>query len=254
MSMATSSRMKLHDFRDGLLNAKDPEETIDFTVCIHAEELTINMEPPDREIINIIRNSYRDTTCAVKAEGSLSSWFKIITGVRQGDIWSPLLFGLAIDFILKRAVDENNRGLILMPRRSSRYPEENADGSNTKELNNRIGRATGAFRELDKVWKDRNINLETKLKFYNACVLSTLLYAAECWTLTERDEARLDAFDMQCQHKILRVIWSQHIPNSHIRSKTKQPQLTSVIWKRRLQWFGYLQRMDKDRIPKRLYL
>ncbi|XP_072019669.1 uncharacterized protein [Amphiura filiformis] len=76
-----------------------------------------------------------------------------------------------------------------------------ADGSNVKELNSRIGRATGAFRELDKVWKDRNINLETKRKFYNACVLSTLLYTAECWTLIERDEARLDTFDMRCQRK-----------------------------------------------------
>ena len=79
------------------------------------------------------------------------------------------------------------------------------DGSNTKELNNRIGRASAAFRELGKVWRDRNINVDTKMKFYNACVLSTLLYAAECWTLTERDEARLDAFDMRCQRKILRV-------------------------------------------------
>ena len=269
----------------------------------------------------------------MKAEGSLSSWYRIITGVRQGDIWSPLLFGLAIDFVMRTAVDKNKRGLTLMPRRSSRYPAEkladldnaddialfeesdvemaetteairatagklglmmsykkteimtigrasvsnlvvplgneglikvvdhfkylgaycSADGTNTKELNNRIGRASAAFRELDKVWKDRNINLDTKMKFYNACVLSTLLYAAECWTLTETDESRLDAFDMRCQRKILRVTWSQHISNNTIRSRTKQPQLTSVIRRRRLQWFGHVQRMDMYRIPKKAY-
>ena len=98
-----------------------------------------------------------------------------------------------------------------------------ADGSNTKELNNRIGKASAAFRELDKVWKDRNISLTTKMKLYTACVLSTLLYAAECWTLTERDEARLDAFDMRCQRKILKIVWFQHISNDNIRSRTKQP-------------------------------
>ena len=281
----------------------------------------------------IIRNSYRNTTCAVKSEGSISDWFKIVTGVRQGDIWSPLLFGLAIDFVMKIAVDKDNRGLTLTPRRSSRYPAEkladldyaddialfeaseaamaetteairniagklglqmsykkteilpigsattlnpvvplgdegnikvvdhfkylgaycSADGSNTKELNNRIGKASAAFRELDKVWKDRNISLNTKMKFYNACVLSTLLYAAECWTLTERDEARLDAFDMRCQRKILKIVWFQHISNDNIRSRTKQPQLTSVIRKRRLKWFGHVQRMDASRIPRRLY-
>ena len=59
-----------------------------------------------------------------------------------------------------------------------------ANATNVKELNSRIGNASAAFRELDKVWRDRNINLDTKLKFYNACVLSTLLYACECWTLT----------------------------------------------------------------------
>ena len=129
-----------------------------------------------------------------------------------------------------------------------------ADGSNTKELNNRIGKASAAFRELDKVWKDRNISLNTKMKFYNAGVLSTLLYAAECWTLTERDEARLDAFDMRCQRKSWRLsAWFQHISNDNIRSRTNQPQLTSVIRKRRLKWFGHVQRMDASRIPRRLY-
>ncbi|XP_072039365.1 uncharacterized protein [Amphiura filiformis] len=71
-----------------------------------------------------------------------------------------------------------------------------ADGSNVKELNHMIGKAPGAFKELEKVWKDRYINLDTKMKLYNACVLSTLLYASECWTLTERDESRLNAFDI----------------------------------------------------------
>ena len=54
--------------------------------------------------ISIIKNSYKNTSCAVKAEGNISSWFNIVTGVRQGDIWSPLLFSLVIDFVMKIAV------------------------------------------------------------------------------------------------------------------------------------------------------
>ena len=61
------------------------------------------------KIINIIRNSYHDTTYAVKSEGSLSSWFKIITGVRQGDIRSPLIFGLAIDFVMRVAFNTRKK-------------------------------------------------------------------------------------------------------------------------------------------------
>ncbi|XP_072048928.1 uncharacterized protein [Amphiura filiformis] len=84
------------------------------------------------------------------------------------------------------------------------------------------------------------------MKFYNVCVLSTLLYASECWTLTERDESRLDTVD-------LRIKWTQHITNDFIRSLTKQQKLTTIIKKRHLQWFGHLLRMDESRIPRKLY-
>ena len=77
--------------------------------------------------------------------------------------------------------------------------------------------------------------------------MSTLLYAAECWSLTERDEAKLDAFHMQCQRKILRIVWSQHASNKRIRSLTKQPQLSNVIRNCRLKWFGHLLKMDNKK-------
>ena len=77
------------------------------------------------------------------------------------------------------------------------------------------------------MWKDRNINLATKMKLYNhdnACVIFTLMYARECWTLTQRDWAKLELYG-------LRIL---------TRSKIKQPQLTAVIRKRRLRWFDHL--------------
>ena len=60
------------------------------------------------QIVNIIQN-YRDRTCVVKSEGSLSTWFRTITGVRHGDIWSPLFLGLAIDFVMNIAVDKDKK-------------------------------------------------------------------------------------------------------------------------------------------------
>ena len=69
-----------------------------------------------------------------------------------------------------------------------------------------------------------------------------------------RDKVRLDAFDMRCQRKILRIKWSQHFTNKHIRSVTKQSQLAYSIRNSRLKWFGHLLRMDNNRIPKRLHL
>ena len=84
------------------------------------------------------------------------------------------------------------------------------------------------------------------------CAVNTHVWA-ECWTLKSRDEERLDAFDMRCQRKILQIKWIHHIKNHDIRLRTSQPQLTRTIRKRRLQWFGHVQRMNNTRLPLKLY-
>ena len=58
---------------------------------------------------------------------------------------------------------------------------------------------------------------------------------------------------MRCQRKILKIRWSQHVRNIDKRRKTNQLQLSNIIKKRRLQWFGHLQRMDASRLPLKLY-
>lgn len=75
------------------------------------------------KIIALIRNTYDGAECCVRAEGDFTYWFKIVTGVRQGCIWSPLLFGIIMDWVLRRSQDSKNHGVTLNPRRSSRYPE-----------------------------------------------------------------------------------------------------------------------------------
>ena len=74
------------------------------------------------------------------------------------------------------AVPLRNEGIIKVVDHFE-YPGaySSAEGFNAKEINHRIGKAWGTFRELDMVWKDLFINLSTKMKFYNAFVLSTLL-------------------------------------------------------------------------------
>ena len=70
------------------------------------------------------------------------------------------------------------------------------------------------------------------MQFYNACVMSTLLYGAECWTLKDKYENRLHVFDMRCQRKILKIRWSQYVRNINIRKKTNQPNCptSSMVW------------------------
>ena len=54
--------------------------------------------------MNVIRNSYEGFKCCVKAEGKKGQMFDVRTGVRQGDVWSPILFGLVINYVLANSV------------------------------------------------------------------------------------------------------------------------------------------------------
>ena len=92
------------------------------------------------KIINIIKNTYKNASCKIKVENCLSDAFNIKTGVRQGCIWSPLLFNIVIDWVLKTALDKHLAGFTLEDRydkkstashapvrQSQRLKEKNSD-------------------------------------------------------------------------------------------------------------------------------
>ena len=57
-----------------------------------------------QKVVNVIRNSYEGFKCCVKTEGEKGQMFDVKTGVRQGDVWSPILFGLVINYVLANSV------------------------------------------------------------------------------------------------------------------------------------------------------
>ena len=83
------------------------------------------------------------------------------------------------------------------------------------ELNMRIGKASAAMTRLTKrVWENTVLNIKTKTQVYQACVLSTLLYSSESWTLYTRQERRLNMFHLRCFRRILGISWQDHISNT----------------------------------------
>ena len=132
-----------------------------------------------------------------------------------------------------------------------------SDARISAEVDRRLANASRAFGALHCVFRNQSLSVRTKRLVYSACVLSTLLYGAECWATLQQDENRLDAFHHQCIRSILGVSrWDQqlkHITNADIRQRWGDiGTVSDVLRKRRLQWLGHVARMPEDRLPVRL--
>ena len=119
------------------------------------------------------------------------------------------------------------------------------------ELNKRIGKAAAALARLGKrVWDNTMLTITTKIKVYQACVLSTLLYGRETWTLYSHQERRLNTFHLRCLRRILGITWQDRVPNKDVLAQAGVPSMFALLSQRRLRWLGHVSRMDDGRIPK----
>ena len=121
-----------------------------------------------------------------------------------------------------------------------------------EEINIRIGRAASVFQNLHNAWRAK-IKISTKVKIYNAVVITTLLYGAETWAITKQQEQRIDAFDSRCLRSILNIRWWHHTRNTTVRERAQQPYASLIMKKSKMRWFGHVQRMSPERLPLRLY-
>ena len=119
------------------------------------------------------------------------------------------------------------------------------------EVSRRIGKASSVMSHLSKrVWENKKLTLNTKMKVYQACVLSTLLYGSETWKTYSVQERRLNSV-YQCHLRtIMHVTWKGHVSNHDILAKGKIPSLHVLISQRRLVWLGHVTRMEDGGIPK----
>ena len=115
----------------------------------------------------------------------------------------------------------------------------------------RIGKASAAMARLTKrVWENTILTIKTKTQVYQACVLSTLLYSSESWTLYTRKERRLNKFHLRCLRRILGISWQDHIPNTEVLARAGSLSMYALLTKRRLRWLGHVTRMHDGRLPK----
>ena len=121
------------------------------------------------------------------------------------------------------------------------------------EIYARIAKATAAFGRLTKrLWKNRNVRLDTKISVYRASVVTSLLFGCETWTLKKAHITRLERFHQTSLRKIARIRWFHKVTNYEVLSQCNIGSIQSMVESAILRWTGHVTRMSNDRIPKKL--
>ena len=296
--------------------------------------------PP--KLLGIVRSFHTDMKGTIQFDGSTSDAFEINSGVKQGCVLAPTLFGIFFSVLLKSAFQDCTEGVLIHSRadgslfdlrrlraktrihkltvREMLFADDAALVSHTEgglqdlidrfssacdafgltisikktevmaqnassaptisigdknlacvdnftylgstissnasleaEISRRIGRASGTMAQLSKrAWENQMLTTRTKMSIYQACVVSTLLYGSETWTLYSKQEQRLNTFHLRCLRRILGISWYDRVSNCEVLDKAEMPSLHSLLSKRRLRWLGHVHRMEVERLPREI--
>ena len=107
---------------------------------------------------------------------------------------------------------------------------------------------------IDSILKSRDITLPTKVCIVKAMVFPVVMYGCESWTKKKSEHQRIDAFELWCWRRLLRVPWTARLSNQSILKKiSPEYSLEGLMWKLKLQYFGHLMRRT-DSLEKTLML
>ena len=94
---------------------------------------------------------------------------------------------------------------------------------------------------LDSIFKSRNITLPTKVRLVKAIVFLVVMYGCESWTVKKAEHRRIDAFEVWCWRRLLRVPWTARRSNrSILKEINPEYSLEGLMLKLKLQYFGHL--------------
>ena len=107
---------------------------------------------------------------------------------------------------------------------------------------------------LDSIFKSRNITLTTKVRLVKAMVFPVVMYGCESWTIKKAEHQRIDAFELWCWRRLLRVPWTERRSNQSILKEiSPEYSLEGLMLKLKFQYFGLLMRRT-DSLDKTLML
>ena len=115
------------------------------------------------------------------------------------------------------------------------------DGDCSHEITRRLLLGRKAMTNLDIILRSRDITLPTKVCLVKAMVFAVVIYRCESWTIKRADRQRIDAFELWCWRRLLRVSWTARRSNQSILKEISPDySLEGLMLKLKLQYFGHL--------------
>ena len=116
-----------------------------------------------------------------------------------------------------------------------------ADGDYSHEIKRRLLLGRKVMTNLDSIFKSRDITLLTKVRLVKAMVFAVVIYGCENWTVKKAQRQRIDAFELWCWRRLLRVPWTaRRSSQSILKEISPGISLERMMLKLKLQYFGHL--------------
>ena len=116
-----------------------------------------------------------------------------------------------------------------------------ADGDCNHEIKRHLLFGRKAMTNLESILKSRDITLPTKVRLVKAMVFPVVMYGCESWTIKKAEHQRIDAFELWCWRRLLRVCWTSRRSNQSILKEINpEYSLEGQMLKLKLQYFGHL--------------
>ena len=116
-----------------------------------------------------------------------------------------------------------------------------ADGDCNHEIKRRLLLGRKVMTNLDSIFKSRDITLPTKVRLVKVMVFPVVMYGCESWTVKKAERRRIDAFELWCWRRLLRVPWTARRSNQSIlKDISPGYSLEGLMLKLKLQYFGHL--------------
>ena len=133
-------------------------------------------------------------------------------------------------------------------------PKITADGDGSHEIKTCLLLGSKVMTNLNSVFKSRDITLPTNIRLFKAMVFPVVIYGCEIWTVKKAKRRRIDAFELWCWRRLLRVPWTARRSNQSILKEISPGcSLEGLMLRLKLQYFGHLMRRV-DSLEKTLML